>query len=97
MNTASRTAFIKEFVALVRFISAGEANIGFLGKERKEIHRISGESVGVGASNALGSSGGLRMRMRYFNHRRQWRMWKRNTGAASMRWTTQIEYLLYVE
>ena len=42
MNTLNRTAFIKEFIALVRFIAAGEANIGFLGKERTEIHR--GES-----------------------------------------------------
>ena len=45
MNTVSRTEFIKEFVALVRFIAAGEANIGFLGKERMEIHRAESASI----------------------------------------------------
>jgi hypothetical protein len=39
-NTSDRTEFIKEFVALVRFVAAGEANIGFLGKGRSEIHRM---------------------------------------------------------
>ena len=38
-NTVDRTDFIKEFIALLRFIAAGEANIGFLGKKCKEIHR----------------------------------------------------------
>jgi hypothetical protein len=36
----SRTEFIKQFVALVRFVAAGEANIGFLGKYRTSIHRM---------------------------------------------------------
>ena len=40
VNTIDRTKFIKEFIALVRFIVAGEANVGFLGKTREEIHRI---------------------------------------------------------
>jgi hypothetical protein len=38
-NTADRTEFIKGFVALLQYIAAGEANIGFLGKGCKEIHR----------------------------------------------------------
>ncbi len=42
-NMADRTDFIKEFVALLRYIAAGEANIGFLGKECKEIHRAKNE------------------------------------------------------
>jgi hypothetical protein len=39
-NTSDRTEFIKEFVALVRFVAAGEANMGFLGKNCSEIHRM---------------------------------------------------------
>lgn len=38
----SRTEFIEQFVALVRFVAAGEANIGFLGKHRTSIHRTEG-------------------------------------------------------
>ena len=38
-NAADRTDFIREFVALVRSVAAGEANVGFLGKNRPEIHR----------------------------------------------------------
>ena len=38
-NSVDRTDFIKEFIALVRFVAGGEANIGFLGKNRPEIHR----------------------------------------------------------
>jgi hypothetical protein len=34
-----RTEFIKEFVALLRFVAAGEANVGFLRKDGTEIHR----------------------------------------------------------
>jgi hypothetical protein len=34
-----RTDFIKEFVALLRFVAAGEANVGFLRKNGVEIHR----------------------------------------------------------
>ena len=40
VNNVDRTEFIKEFIALVRFIAAGEANMGFLGKIREEIHRV---------------------------------------------------------
>jgi hypothetical protein len=40
VNTVDRTDFIKEFIALVRFIASGEANVGFLGKTREEIHRV---------------------------------------------------------
>jgi hypothetical protein len=39
-NRVDRTDFIKEFVALLRYIAAGEANIGFLGKECKECKEI---------------------------------------------------------
>ena len=42
MNTNDRTEFIKEFVALVRFVAAGEANVGFLRKEGGPIHRTTG-------------------------------------------------------
>lgn len=42
-NTADRTDFIKEFIALLRYIAAGEANIGFLGKKCREIHRATNE------------------------------------------------------
>ena len=37
--TGDRTNFIKEFVALLRFIAAGEANVGHLRKDRQGIHR----------------------------------------------------------
>lgn len=37
--TEDRTNFIKEFVALLRFIAAGEANIGHLRKGSRVIHR----------------------------------------------------------
>ena len=43
MNTDDRTEFIKEFVALIRFVAAGEANVGFLRKEGGPIHRTTGE------------------------------------------------------
>ena len=39
LDTKDRTDFIKEFVALLRFIAAGEANVGFLRKDGVEIHR----------------------------------------------------------
>jgi hypothetical protein len=39
LNTNDRTGFIKEFVALLRFVAAGEANVGFLRKDGVEIHR----------------------------------------------------------
>ena len=39
LDTKDRTDFIKEFVALLRFVAAGEANVGFLRKDGVEIHR----------------------------------------------------------
>jgi hypothetical protein len=41
-----RTDFIREFVALLRFIAAGEANIGHLQKDSSVIHRTLHEDVG---------------------------------------------------
>ena len=38
-----RTDFIKEFVAVLRFVAAGEANVGFLRKDGVEIHRKTDE------------------------------------------------------
>ena len=43
-NAADRTDFFKEFVALLRFVAAGEANIGHVRKDSVTIHR----SVGSG-------------------------------------------------
>lgn len=43
-HTAERTEFIREIVALFRFVAAGEANIGHLRKEGTEIHRYTDES-----------------------------------------------------
>jgi len=40
MNTEDRTDFIKEFVALLRFVAAGEASVGYLRKDCRAIHRI---------------------------------------------------------
>ena len=39
LKTVDRTEFIKEFVALLRFVAAGEANIGHLRKDSVVIHR----------------------------------------------------------
>lgn len=39
LDTEDRTDFIKEFVALLRFVAAGEANVGFLRRDGVEIHR----------------------------------------------------------
>jgi len=39
MNTWDRTAFIKEFVALLRFVAAGEACVGQLRRVSAAIHR----------------------------------------------------------
>jgi hypothetical protein len=39
LDMYDRTDFIKEFVALLRFVAAGEANVGFLRKDGVEIHR----------------------------------------------------------
>ena len=39
LDTENRTEFIKEFVALLRFVAAGEANVGFLRKDGLDIHR----------------------------------------------------------
>ena len=46
LNNMDRTEFIKEFVALLRFVAAGEANVGFLRKYGVEIHRTSDVKVG---------------------------------------------------
>lgn len=40
-----RTEFIVEFVALVRFVAAGEANVGHLRKDSEVIHRRTDENV----------------------------------------------------
>lgn len=47
INTEDRTEFIKEFIALLRFVAAGEANIGHLHKDSRAIHRVMniGQSV----------------------------------------------------
>ena len=39
LNTVNRTEFNKEFVALLRFVSAGEAKVGYLYPECRAIHR----------------------------------------------------------
>ncbi len=44
--TGDRTDFIKEFVALLRFVAAGEANVGHLRKDSNVIHRTVDECVG---------------------------------------------------
>lgn len=46
-NTDDRTEFIKEFVALLRFVAAGEVNIGHLRKDSRVIHRSLDEPVGM--------------------------------------------------
>ena len=48
-KTGDRTEFIKEFVALLRFVAAGEANVGHLRKDSNVIHRSVDESVRVKA------------------------------------------------
>jgi hypothetical protein len=45
LDTTDRTDFIKEFVALLRFVAAGETNVGFLHKDSVEIHRTIGSVV----------------------------------------------------
>lgn len=52
-NTVDRTDFIKEFIALLRYIAAGEANIGFLGKKCKEIHRANNDENELQADEVL--------------------------------------------
>jgi hypothetical protein len=52
-NTLDRTEFIKEFVAIVRFVAAGEAYIGFLGKNCSEIHRIVDSIVQIDQDQAF--------------------------------------------
>ena len=39
MNPVDRTEFIREFVALLRFVAAGEADVGHLRKDSQAIHR----------------------------------------------------------
>ena len=46
-NRGDRTEFIKDFVALLRFIAAGEANIGHLRKDGDTIHRTQDESEAI--------------------------------------------------
>jgi hypothetical protein len=50
--TGDRTDFIKEFVALLRFIAAGEANVGHLRKDSTVIHRTV-DDHGVGDKAVL--------------------------------------------
>jgi len=38
-STADRTEFIKEFVALLRFVAAEEAKVGYLRRDCSAIHR----------------------------------------------------------
>jgi hypothetical protein len=40
-----RTKFIEEFVALLRFVAAGEANVGPLRRDSEVIHRRTNENV----------------------------------------------------
>ena len=47
LDTQDRTDFIKEFVALLRFVAAGEANVGFLRKDGMDIHRNANEDGAV--------------------------------------------------
>ena len=46
-NTVDRTEFIKEFIALLRFVASGEANIGHLCKDSPVIHRNMNEGGDV--------------------------------------------------
>ena len=46
-NRDERTQFIKQFVALLRFIAAGEANIGHLRRDGETIHRAPDDSEAV--------------------------------------------------
>ena len=43
MNAIDRTEFIKEFVALLRFVAAGEAKVAHLRKGGRVIHRSRSE------------------------------------------------------
>ena len=52
-NTRDRTDFIKEFVALLRFVAAGEANIGHLRKDSGVIHRSMNDLNDVGLESVL--------------------------------------------
>jgi hypothetical protein len=47
LHPSDRTEFIREFVALIRFVVAGEANIGHLRKDGTIIHRSVREETGV--------------------------------------------------
>ena len=46
-NTGDRTEFIKEFMAFLRFVAAGEENTGHLRNDNCAIHRSLDESVDV--------------------------------------------------
>ena len=39
INTVQRTEFIKEFIALLRYVAAGDAHIGYLRNDTQDIHR----------------------------------------------------------
>lgn len=52
-NTLDRTEFIREFVALIRFVAAGEANIGFLGRNCVEIHRTTDDKDRIDPNKVL--------------------------------------------
>ena len=46
LNNIDCTEFIKEFVAVLRFVVAGEADVGFLRRRGVEIHRMADGKVG---------------------------------------------------
>jgi hypothetical protein len=72
-NTFDRTEFIKEFVALIRFVAAGEANIGFVGKNCPEIHRTDGKSE-------IDGTGMCRLPQEELNENEE-ELWKRSDAA----------------
>jgi hypothetical protein len=47
LHPSDRTEFIRQFVALIRFVAAGEANIGHLRKDSNTIHRSAREEIGL--------------------------------------------------
>ena len=47
LHSNDHTDFIKEFVALLRFVATGEANAGFLRTDAVEIHRTIDGNWGV--------------------------------------------------
>jgi len=53
-NAVDRTEFIKEFVALLRFVAAGEANIGHVRKNSTIIHRSVTDPEGIEDETEMG-------------------------------------------